>query len=360
MATFPMTFWSPPPGGGGGGGSYVNSVQHVSITIPVNVTSATATISSVGSYAFILNDGFQATSSSNSSIAYVRLELTNSTTITAYRNSSSATQTATVRCVVVDATSSLIESVQYGTVSIAGSSGSGTSTVSSTNASYSVLHLLGYTTSQTSLAHNAIEPVLSISGTTVTASRITASVNTVEVGFVLIEFKNTACNQAVQSHQKSWTNSSTSTTQTINSVDTNKSLIIYAGSNGNSSSNGANIQQYATLTNGTTVTINTNSAGSLSCQYNFFVVEFATGVLNSNIQRGTTTLTGVASNTSTISGVNTSKSIINLLRFTCSQTTANIPNVQTNAVLTNSTTVTIARNSSTNNVTASWEVAEFT
>lgn len=359
MAPFPMTFWSPQAGGGGGGGTYVNSVQHVTITIPTSASSATATISSVGSYAFILYDGFQATSSSSSSISFVRLELTNSTTVTAYRHSSSGTQTATVRCVVVDATSSLLASVQFGTVSIASSSTSGTATISSTNSSYTAIHLLGMTGSQASLSYTGIEASLSISGTTVTATRLAAASTTMEVAFVVLEFQSSACNQAVQSYQKSWTNSSTSTTQSITSVDVDKSILIYAGSTGNSTSSAANTQQHAVLTNGTTVTISTNSAGSASCQYNFFVVEFASGVLASNVQRGTTTLTAASSNTSTISSVNTSKSLLNFLHFTSSQTSANIPNVQTNAELTNSTTVTVARNSSTNNVTASWEVAEF-
>jgi hypothetical protein len=360
MVTFPATFWSEPPVGGGGGGSYVNSVQHVTITIPVNVTSATATISAVGSYAFILHDGFLATSSSNSSISFVRLELTDSTTVTAYRNSSSATQTTTVRCVVVDATSSLLASVQFGTVSIAASSTSGTATISSTNSSYTAIHLLGINSSQTSLSYTGIEAVLSVSGTTVTATRLAASINTLDVEFVVLEFQSAACNQTIQSYQKSWTNSSTSTTQSITSVDVDNTILIYAGSNGNSTGNAANTQQQAVLTDGTTVTISTNSAGSISCQYNFFVVEFASGVLNSAVQRGTTTLTAVSSNTSTISSVDTSKSIINLLHFTASQTSSNISNVQPHAALTNATTVTVARNGSTNNVTASWEVAEFT
>lgn len=359
MIIFPSTFWSTPAGGGGGGGgTYVSSVQHVSITIPTGSTSATATISTVGSRAFLLFNGFQATAATDTSVAYARVELTNTTTVTAYRNSSSGSDTVTVKCVVVDATSSLIASVQTGTISIAGGGTSGTATISSVNASYTALHLLGYINSQTSLSLSNIEPVLTISGTTITATR-QFSGNSSTVGFIVIEFQSAACNQAVQSYQLSWTNSGTSTTQTITSVNTNNALIIYAGSNGNSSSGINKIEQYATLTNGTTVTVNTNTAGFITCRYNFFVVEFASGILKSSVQRNTTTLTGVTSNTSTITSVTTTSALLNFLRYTSSQTTANIPNVCTNAVLTNGTTVTVARNSSTNNVIGSWEVADF-
>jgi hypothetical protein len=357
MVGFPCGFWSAPAMGGGGGGSYVNSVQHVSITIPSGATSATATISTVGSTALILFNGFQATAATNTATAYARVELTNTTTVTAYRNSSS-TDTVTVKCAVVDATSSLIKTVQSGTISITSGNTSGSATISSVNSSYTVVHLLGYINSQTSLSLSNLEPLLTISGTTVTASR-QFSGNSQTVGFIVIEFQSAACNSTVQSIQKSWTNTSSSISQSITSVTAANSLVIYAGGYGNSASNESNIEQYAALTNGTTVTISTNAAGFIGVNYNFFVVEFASGVLKSSVQRGTTTLTSVSSNTSTISSVTTSSALLNFLHYTSSQTTANIANVCANAALTNGTTVTVSRNSSTNNVSGSWEVAEF-
>lgn len=342
---------------GSGGTTYVNSVQHVSITIPTGAASATATISTVGSNAFILYLGFQASATTNTSIAYARVELTNTTTVTAYRNTSSGTDTVTVKCVVVDATSSLIASVQSGTISIGSASTSGTATISSTNASYTVLHYLGATNASTSQTFSQIESVLTVSGTTVTATRF-ASGAAQTVGFIAIEFQSAACNQAVQSYQTSWT-SGTSITQTVTSVNTNNALLLYAGSSANISANEAQAEQYASLTNSTTVTLNVNTSSANSKNYNFFLIEFASGVLKSSVQRGTTTLTAVASNTSTISSVNTSKALVSFQHYSSSQATSNIPNCATNAALTNGTTVTVARNSGTNNVTCSWEVAEF-
>ncbi len=360
MFTFPHGFWSAPPSGGGGGsGGYINSVQHVSITIPTGAVSATATISSVGSYAFIVSSGSQTSAVSNTIYGYARVELTNSTTITAYRNSSTALYTVTVKCCVVDATSSLIASVQTGVVTIGASSTTGTATISSTNSSYTVLHCLGCTSTQSTLSYGALEPLLSYSGTTLTATRYTSASNTVDVGYVVIEFQSAACNQAVQGYQKSWTNTSTSTTQSITSVDPNKTMLFHAGNTGNVTNNGAAVKQHAVLTNGTTVTITTNSASSIACLYNFYVVEFASGVLNSNVQRGTTAMSAVNSNTSTISSVTTAMSVMNSMQFITSQTSTNMPGILCNAVLTNSTTVTANRHGTSGNSTISWEVVEF-
>lgn len=341
-----------------GAAAYVNSVQHIEITIPTGAASATATISAVGSKAFILFLGFNATSTTNASIAYARVELTDATTVTAYRNSSSGTEDVTVSCVVVDATSSLVSSVQSGTVSIASDSTSGTATINSTNANYTVVHYLGLTNASASTQIlSQIKAALTLSGTTVTATRINS--NAAEtVGFIVIEFQAAACNQAVQGYQKSWT-TGTSTTQAITSVDTGKAILIYAGCNASVTGNEGQAEQYASLTNSTTVTINVNTSSSNAKNYNFFVVEFASGVLQGSVQRGTTTLTSVNSNTSGVSGVDTSKAALNFTHYTASQSSSNIPNCVTRAALTNSTTVTVYRSGSSNSVTGSWELAEF-
>ena len=192
---------------------------------------------------------------------------------------------------------------------------------------------------------------------TVTATRpVSASAQV--VGFIVIEFQSAACNQAVQSVSTTWT-SGTTTTQAITSVNTSNAILIYAGSNAAVTSNQGQAEQYVDLTNATTVTVHANTSSANSKTFNFFVVEFALGVLHSAVQRGVTTLTAVTSNTSTISSVNTSKAMLNFLHYLASQATNNIANCATNATLTNSTTVTAARSGNTNNASLSWEVAEF-
>lgn len=355
MFTFPINHFS---GAAAPSVTYVNSVQQVSITIPANTTSATATISSVGSLAFIVYGGESTSATATMARGYARVELTNSTIVTAYRNGA-LTDTVTVNLCVVDATSSLVNSVQSGTVTIGVSNTSSTATISSVNSNYTVLTWLGQTTGD-SFSYGANDVYLSYSGTTLTATRITSNSATPIVGYQVIEFNSAALNSIVQDVKNAWTNTSSSSTQTITSVNVNNTILFYAGSGGNNSSNAATVKQRATLTNGTTITYNTNTAGSISCQYNLFVVEFASGVLNSSVQRGTITLSGATSRTATISSVTTTKTLMNSLQFTSTQTSSNLPNVLTRVSLTNSTTVTANKNTSTNATTLSYEVAEFT
>lgn len=340
--------------------NYITStgVQYVAITIPTGAASATATIAAVGTTAFILNNGFESSGTTSASTAYCRIELTNSTTVTAYRNASDATITCVASACVVDATGNLIVSVQSGTIVFASGATSATATISSVDANNAVLHCLGFISSQASLSLSNIEVILTYSGTTVTATRLFSG-STETVGFIVIEFQGAVMNQAVQSFQKAWTTTTTSTTQVITSVNANNALVIWAGSNANSGISEARTEQRAVLTNGTTVTINVNTAFSIAANYNFFVLEFIAGVLNSNVQRGTTTLTTVNSNTSTITAVNTTNTLTNFLRYTATQTAADITDSVTAVALTNSTTVTTARNGASGNVTSSWEIAEF-
>ena len=177
---------------------YVNSVQHVSITIPTGAVSATATISSVGSLAFLMFNGFRTNAPSNTLYAFPRIELTNSTTVTVYRNASSGVYSVTVDLSVVDATSNLVSSVQRGTISIATSTLSNTATISSVTAANTAITLLGYTSTQASLAYPSLEPLLSLSGTTLTAQRITSAATSMVVGYQVIEFNSLALAQNVQ------------------------------------------------------------------------------------------------------------------------------------------------------------------
>lgn len=340
------------------GGTYVNSVQHVSITIPTGAASATATIASVGPLAFILFNGFEATTSSGTHIGFARIELTNATTVTAYRNSSSATETVVARGCVVDATSSLVASVQSGVVTLGSASSSATDTIASTNASNTVIHLLGFTGTQTSLNLTTLEPVVSLSGTTVTVSRQSSS-SIVTVGYVVIEFNGAALQSATQSYSKSWTNSGTSTTQALTSVDPDNTLLFFCGSYANSSGSEAKGAQRVALTNATTATITTNTAGVLTCRCNFGVVEFIPGVLNGPVQRGSTTLTASASNSSSISSVTVGMALVSFQHFNATQISADISNAYNNVELTNATTVTTSRNGTSGNVLSSWEVAQF-
>jgi len=342
----------------GGSTSYVNSVQQVAITIGSGTTSASATINAVGSGAFIVWQGWTTNqTTSNGSVEDTRIELTNSTTVTAYRNTSS-TNTVTVNAVIIDGnTINLVKSVQNGTVTIASGS-SGTVSISAvTNANTAIFHL-GSTSNETTgneLGNN--QTVLSLSGTTLTSTRGgSGAPNTVTTGFCVVEFYGSALNSSIQNFAYNATINATSDTKSITSVNVNNTILAWGGmatpSGGTTTS-----RLIAQLTNSTTITLAWNTSGSYQRLCNLCVIEFAAGVLKSSIKRGTISLSNATSNTATISAVNPSYSFANWLNNTGSASgTQDI--IYYRQTLTNGTTITDTVNTASTGM-GSYEVAEF-
>lgn len=77
------------------------------------------------------------------------------------------------------------------------------------------------------------------------------------------------------------------------------------------------------------------------------------------VQRGTITLAGVASNTATITAVDTSNAYVVLLGYTHSDTAGQAADHWVRIALTNSTTVTATRIGTAGTVVVSFEVVEF-
>jgi hypothetical protein len=301
---------------------YITSVgvQQFSITIPSSSTTATATITAVGSGAFILFDGINPSVAASPANDFASVTLTNSTTITATRNSGSSGSVLVTGC-IIDGSSNLINSVQYGTVTV--SSTSGTATISAVTNANTAIHLLGWQSSNTTLSGINEFPVLSLSGTTVTASRNGGTTGTLTVGFVAIEFKGTALNQSVQNIAATSSSSVTSYTAALTSVNTSNTISIYAGSNiATVTTDIAEIKQYGQLTSSTVLTVHVNTAIAQAKNYNCSVVEFISGLLKSSVQRGTTTVTGTLSNTSTLSSITQIYSGLSWLGNTSTATTA--------------------------------------
>jgi hypothetical protein len=86
-------------------------------------------------------------------------------------------------------------------------------------------------------------------------------------------------------------------------------------------------------------------------------MSYATSVIKS-IQYGTVTLTGVASATATITAVNTAKAVLIHLG-TSYDNTINLDRALTRITLTNSTTVTGVKNTTTGVTITSFVVVEF-
>lgn len=106
--------------------------------------------------------------------------------------------------------------------------------------------------------------------------------------------------------------SATSNTTSISSVNTTNATIHMTGLGGNngSTTNYPQDMAYVYLVNATTVGVVSNTAyGSAALEIGWCVIEWASAAVQS-VQRGSITLTGVASNTTSISSVTTANSVL--------------------------------------------------
>lgn len=348
---FPATFYSSVAAGGT---SYVNSVQYVTVTIAASATTGTASVSAPTGTYFVSGMSFTSTDTSTDASSMPRITFA-SNTITATRGTSSS---ATITCIVVivDATSNLVKTVQFGTVAIAGGSASNTATISAvTNANTAIVFLGQSTTGSQSYSGNM--NTIGLSGTTVTATR-QFSGSTETVAFCVIEFQGTALHSSVQNVALNATVSATTATSTITSVNANNSMLFEGGFNGNVTSSPSTLFNRAQLTGSTTITYTFNAATFVNQQRKLCVVEFASGVLASNVQRGTISLSAATSATATVTSVSTTKSIVNYVGNSSTATTANAATSRYRLIQTNATTLTESVNSSATGI-GSYEVGEF-
>lgn len=325
--------------------------------------TGTATINAVGVGAFINYDGENPSNASAIAKAYAYITLTDSTTITATRKNS-VTDTIVIYGTITDGdTTNLISGtngVQYGTVTIASTATSGTASISAVTNSNTALHLLGFDDNTLSTSARAEFAVLSLSGTTITATVPAASSGAV-YGFVAINFQGFALNQSVQNYSITSSSGVTSFSVTgLNAVVAANAMNFYAGSSiALVTTELAQAKMYGSLASTTSVQVNVNTSSATAKIYNGTLIEFIAGLLNSSVQRGTTTVTGSTSNYSTITSVNTSYAISNFLGNTTSSLSADATEAEFAIQLTAGDTITSTKNSSAGNGTTSWEIVEF-
>lgn len=338
-------------------------VQQFSITIASAASTGTAIISAVGSGAFILWGGENPSTASTDSQDLAYLQLTNSTTITATRNGAASGDTIVIKGSIIDGdTSNLIKSVQQGTISFSSAQTSNTATISPVTVGNAAVHFLGHSSANISLLIDEDWCRISLSGTTVTATRSTSGAS-LTCAFEIIEFQGTALTaNAVQQVSASSSTSVTSFTASLtNNVVMNNAISIYGGSTIASvtTSPATGLMSGALSATGTfTVSVNTGVADAKV--YNASIVEFNSGVLNSAVHRSTTTLTAATSNTSALSPtVNASYAGLSWLNNTATATLADLNEAYGAGALTNGSTVTVTKNSSLTNITGSWEEFEF-
>ena len=334
--------------------------QQFTITIASGATTGTATINATGSGAFIVYGGINPSVTTNAAEGFASLTLTNSTTVTANRNTGTAGTVVIRGCVVDGDTTNLIKSVQYGTATVAATATTGTASISAVTNNNTVIHYLGCSAANATYTMAKQFAQLSLSGTTVTATIGAADATyALVVAFVAIEFQGGVLNQAVQQISASSASSVTSWTAAVNTVVTNNTFVFYAGQTCSVSIGVNNTALFrGALTSTTVLTAYVNTAAAYAKTYGCCVVEFAAGILESAVQRGTTTLTGVVSNTTATTNVSASNSFMNYLGNTSNVAGVAMNNACGNGYFSDAF-VAILKNSSSNNITAGWEIVEF-
>jgi hypothetical protein len=340
--------------------SIIQSVQAFSITIGSGSTSNTQTITSVvKNNSAVFFTGFNTSNTSTDQNQFLtRAELTNATTVTAFRGTSSATTEVVTGYIVEFTSAAMASNAQHGTITIATSSTSGTATISSVG-SDAVVFYLGLTGATTSISSaNFWSTVALTNSTTVTATRNTAATFALTVGYVVVDFA-TANIQSIQARSVTLTSVNLSDTDTITSVTQGNAILVPGGINTGATSFATFGYRYQ-LTSATQVTLTRTGTGGSTRTINYTVLEFVSGILNSSVQRGSIALTSAASNTATISSIGTTYGLVNFTGAATNEATMEgiwYPSL----VLTNNTTVTASINTSTaTTVTVGYEAFEFT
>lgn len=332
----------------------INNVQQVSITIPSGSTTGTATINpAVGTF-WPIYQGNTTSAATNQAESLARVSVSG-TTVTATRALGTA-GTCVVNAVIIDADSSLIKSVQQGTIT-----GASTATISSVTTANAAVALMGYTSSATTFDFSLNTPLLTLTNaTTVTATDNSIS-GTGVAGFCVIEFQGAALNQSIQKFSTSFTPAGATKVVTIASVNVNNSMLILAGQDNLANETNATDQATIQITGATaaTITLGVNQ-GDTTMVYNFAVVEFVSGVLSQSAQRGTIALSAATSNTATITSAATALTALNNNGWrTATTAITSYATILPRLTQTSATVATAALNTA-GSITQGWEALTFT
>lgn len=240
--------------------SGVNSIQAGTISVATTNASNTASISAVGANAFVLYQGYNNTGSTTANLPQSGVTLTNSTTVTAFVQTS-ATITQTVRYMVVDLDTTVVTSAQHFSAAMTSANTSDTDTITSVTANNSSLMWGGAVQLAGSLA-NAYNTFLT-NGTTVTKTRTGIGVTSRTVYYAVVNWASSALNGNVQRTSSALAiSSATSATWTLgSSVSTAKSFVNYNGFSAPSGTNAATAMSSLVLSS-TTVVASVNTSGT--------------------------------------------------------------------------------------------------
>lgn len=275
--------------------SIIKSIHPFEITIATSATSGTQTIPSVDTTRTAIFFGGFTTSNTTSTHreSLARAELTNATTITAYRDTASATHTVVVRGMAVEFEEWAVDKVQNDTVVIGSNVLTGTKTIANSNTGRTALVYLGHTYSSTSTSiQAAMGRFAQTDATTITATRGTANSGVVTMGFSAIEFAQGIVKQ-IQQRIVTFANSQQNNTDAISPVNLKNTFLLYNGVS--STSSAVNVYLYALdLESTTQVTLRRLSSSSSSRTVSYLVIELEAGFI-AKMQRKVTTISSVTS-----------------------------------------------------------------
>ncbi len=330
------------------------TVQHVEITIAAGATSGTATITSVTTTRASVHFGGFSTPEISGHQGWARVELTNATTVTAFRDTSDAGNAVIVRACVVewDAT---VASVQHGTITLSSGNATNTAAITGVTTTRAAVVFLGFTSSNATAASNSSYASVDLTDTdTVTATRASTSGDVV-LGFCVIEWASGITN-SVQQRALTLTSNSTSSTDTISSVDTTRSVLMFGGIHSSVSAFVSALYRCA-ITANTTVTVTRTGTSTTSKTIRYTVVEFVAGVLAS-LERNSTAIASATSADTAVTAVDTASSALFVSGF--STTAGGADEAWASAKLLDTDTVRGQKGvAGTTTSTPAWEVVEF-
>jgi hypothetical protein len=262
--------------------SVITSREQNSVTIASGATSGTATLSTTvadTTKAVLFFHGHECGdvgATANAVDSQCALDLTNSTTVTAVRNTGTADRSITASFTVIEFASSFIASVEKRSVTLTSANTSDTDTISSVDTARSFLVWNGFTTAR----NNAVDAYYRIAltnGTTVTLTRQGTVTTTRTYKYTVVQLQSGILD-SVEQGSTAVASATSNTTTLSTSVDTSRSYLNYQGVNTSSNTSlQTEIYHGEVLTDGSTVTVNRNTAGTVTGNGGWAVLQFAAG-----------------------------------------------------------------------------------
>jgi hypothetical protein len=341
----------PPP-------SVINAIYQIEILLTAPAKTNTQTITTVDtSNAIVIFTGCYCANGTQSFDSFGHLKLTNSTTVTASRDSGNTpVENLTVRGVVIEFASGVIEQKEDRTVS----SGSATVATTLTNTyvtSRSCAIYRGHKYSTSSGDTGGLVGVALTSSTQATryGPGLGASCDT---EYTVVQFSATYVNLVQNINEEFAGSTNTTDNVTVTAVDTDNTMLIYNGITDNSGGNWRDAATRYALSSSTNVTCIRNTGTSNTRRACFALIEWVDGVLNSR-QIGTIAMNGVATNTATVSSTTTAKTVALYAGMSTNQAATNGLTNLSGIKYTNATTITANKGDNSTQVTAGYGVYEF-